>query len=158
MGWGHSASCSDCHHEWGWVSTRVYLGPWPLVRDARDQVPIRGWCCHGCHRQLWLPRAIGRNSWRKWHKTFLAVEGLQPQTPYLREVASRVAAYLGSGNKEIPVSIDLHPGNCPACCRSFEQIREDEDRLVCPRCHGQAAMLQENSTHYSMCFDEFGFS
>jgi hypothetical protein len=49
MGWGHSASCPDCRHEWEWVSTGVYLGPWPLVRDALNQVPIQGWQCLGSY-------------------------------------------------------------------------------------------------------------
>jgi endogenous inhibitor of DNA gyrase (YacG/DUF329 family) len=157
MGWGHSASCPECHHHWEWLSTSAYLGPWPLVRDARDQVPVQGWYCLGCHRQLVLPQAIARNLWRKWHQKFLHGEGIAPPTPYLKEVASKVEDYLGSGNLKIPVSIDLHPGNCPACRQSFEPIHEDEDRPVCPRCRGQAVISQGSNSHYSMSFDEFGF-
>ena len=158
MGWGHQASCPDCQHTWEWLSTSAYLGTWPLVPDAKRQAPIHGWYCLGCHRQLFFPIAIERKSWRTWHEGFLVGEGLEPPTAYMRELAAKVDDHLGYGNPEIPVSINFHPGSCPACHQSFERIREEEDRLVCPRCNGQTAFERDNSTHYSIAFDEFGFS
>ncbi len=158
MGWGHIASCPDCHHEWDWISTSAYLGPWPLVPDAPDEPPIRGWCCRCCHRQLWLPRAIARSAWQKWHERFLAGEGMRLPTAYLKGVVAMVDECLGDANPQIPVSLDLDPGNCPGCQQPFEPIPEEGGRVICPRCHREAAMREGSGSHYSMSCDEFGFS
>ncbi len=158
MGWGYHCRCRDCRHDWAGISLSARLGR-STGHAAPDHLErYRLWTCPECLRSLSIPRVLDRNSWRIWRagpdgdRDFL----------YLDAIAARIDAILAEGKPYAPRPIELHPGDCPECRRSFEEYEGDGTILPCPRCGGRSVGAVDEAKwngHYLMASaDPSGFA
>jgi hypothetical protein len=156
MGWIFRANCPDCRHEWEGACTSYRVGRWSEAESSIDEA-FRSWLCPRCYLVLHIPRAIERNVWQKWRKTFLGAP--DAKSKFLTNVVAKVDSSLANGRFYAPLPVDLKPVDCPECHQPFrERTPGTADRVVCPQCKGAEAVLADFHSHCQMPSDEHGFS
>jgi hypothetical protein len=157
MGWIFRANCPDCRHEWEGACTSYCVGRWSEQAESSIDDSFRSWFCPRCFFLLHIPRAIERNVWQKWRKTFLGAP--DAQSKFLTDVVAKVDRLLANGRFYAPLPVDLEPVDCPECHQPFqERTPGSADRVVCPQCQGVKAVLADFHSHCQMPHDEHGFS
>lgn len=152
MGYGFRARCPDCSHEWEGISTSAWLDPFPPGKSLEEfRATLRSWCCPSCCHNLYLPRVIDFNAWKKFRAR------LTDSTPYLKFLASRIENHLDPARPYIPTLVDLNPGDCPRCGEPFVEGEDEFIALICPNCRARNAIQMGGDSHYDMERDDFGF-